>query len=159
MAEEIISQFHPLGSRTKDISGQRFGRLVALSAAGKNRHGHCLWLCRCDCGQEKVVKGESLKRGDTASCGCIVREQRHTLIKDISGQRFGRLVALSYSGSDRRGQAMWLCLCDCGAEKAVLANSIKRGLTTSCGCLHREAITKPQDFAGQRFGRWLVLRG
>jgi hypothetical protein len=57
--------------RTIDLTGQRFGRLMALSYAGKGSNG-ALWLCRCDCGGEKVVIGSSLRSGNTASCGCLV---------------------------------------------------------------------------------------
>lgn len=52
--------------------------------------------------------------------------------QDISGQRFGRLVAV------RRVEKKWLFACDCGGEKLILANNAKRGLTKSCGCLLRE---------------------
>jgi hypothetical protein len=54
------------------LAGQRFGRLVALSYAGSSKHGQSTWLCRCDCGQEKVALGSNLRRGRTASCGCAV---------------------------------------------------------------------------------------
>jgi len=57
----------------KDVSGKRFGRLVVLSYAGsKNRES--LWLCRCDCGKEKIVKRGSLTEGHTKSCGCLFRK-------------------------------------------------------------------------------------
>jgi hypothetical protein len=59
------------------------------------------------------------------------------LPNDISGQRFGRLVAKKYLGAVQ-GNSRWLCRCDCGASTKVLANSLRRGLTASCGCLRRE---------------------
>jgi hypothetical protein len=58
--------------------------------------------------------------------------------KDITGQRFGRLVALSLSSRDRFGRAMWLCRCDCGTEKLIDMASMRAGLTTSCGCFRKE---------------------
>jgi hypothetical protein len=54
------------------------------------------------------------------------------LYDDISGKRFGRLVAI-----ERRGPK-WAFACDCGAEKEIFATSVKRGLTKSCGCLNAE---------------------
>lgn len=57
----------------KNITGQRFGRLVALASQGR-ANGHVLWLCRCDCGADVVVKGSSLSNGTTRSCGCLARE-------------------------------------------------------------------------------------
>ncbi len=53
--------------------GEKFHRLVALSAAGSVR-GARMWLCRCDCGTELLVKGSSLLSGNTKSCGCYARE-------------------------------------------------------------------------------------
>jgi len=61
----------------KDISGMRFGRLVVQSRAGsaKTHNGTvALWLCLCDCGTSKVIRGISLRQGSTTSCGCYNRE-------------------------------------------------------------------------------------
>lgn len=57
-----------------DLSGQRFGRLLVVSEAGKNKFGQILWQCRCDCGTEKIVLGGSLRNGQTKSCGCFQRD-------------------------------------------------------------------------------------
>lgn len=57
-----------------DLTGQRFGRLVVNKHVGKNKHGKYIWLCKCDCGKEKVVIGSNLKNGNTKSCGCITKE-------------------------------------------------------------------------------------
>ena len=51
-----------------DISGQRFGRLTAIERRGT------AWLCRCDCGTEKVIYLGNLKQRNTTSCGCYRRE-------------------------------------------------------------------------------------
>lgn len=65
-----------------DITGKRFGRYVVLRFAGKNKHNQSTWLCRCDCGREKVVQGLALKSGRTKSCGCLSAEKRRAkLIK------------------------------------------------------------------------------
>lgn len=57
-------------------------------------------------------------------------------LQDIKGQRFSRLRVLYYEGLTK-----WVCRCDCGKKKAVLAASLKKGNTKSCGCLHKEGIT------------------
>ena len=57
-----------------DITGQRFGRLVVLhrDESKPKGHGHkAYWICKCDCGNIKSIKGESLRRGLTKSCGCL----------------------------------------------------------------------------------------
>ena len=54
----------------KDLTGSRFGRLVVLSRVS-NINGRTAWLCKGDCGSEKVVTGISLTSGSTKSCGCL----------------------------------------------------------------------------------------
>ena len=56
-----------------DLTGKRFGRWLVLSRA-PNRRGHAYWNCQCDCGTEKVVWGNSLRRGESLSCGCLKRD-------------------------------------------------------------------------------------
>lgn len=56
-----------------DLTGQRFGRLVALRSVGAQR-GHTHWLCRCDCGTVCHVRLNNLRMGHTRSCGCWDRE-------------------------------------------------------------------------------------
>ena len=58
----------------KDITGQRFGRLIAVrfSHIGENRYAQ--WICACDCGVETLISGDKLRRGTTNSCGCVRRE-------------------------------------------------------------------------------------
>lgn len=53
-----------------DITGQRFGRLMAIRPI--REHGRCRWLCRCECGNETVVTNSAiLINGHTRSCGCL----------------------------------------------------------------------------------------
>lgn len=55
----------------KDLTGQRFGRLVAIELAPKiKRERVCFWKCVCDCGTQVTVRSVSLTRGSTQSCGC-----------------------------------------------------------------------------------------
>lgn len=76
----------------KDITGQRFGRLTALSVSHK-QGAYTFWLCRCDCGNTKAVRISSLMNGSTKSCGCILSEQlrkrnlSHGMYKEIKDTR------------------------------------------------------------------------
>lgn len=58
-----------------DLTGQRFGRLVVIREAGRAKDRQIMWLCRCDCGGEVIVRSVYLRRGDTRSCGCLCRER------------------------------------------------------------------------------------
>ena len=56
--------------------GMRYGRLIVVEHKGKDRRSKHLWLCKCDCGNEKLssVTGWQLKSGHTQSCGCLNSE-------------------------------------------------------------------------------------
>lgn len=58
----------------KDLINKKFGRWTVLKKAGYNKRGESHWLCKCDCGKEKIVKEASLLRGTSKSCGCITKE-------------------------------------------------------------------------------------
>jgi len=66
---------------------------------------------------------------------------------DISGQRFGRLVVVRYSHSQRG--AMWECVCDCGNFTTVRGGNLRSGNTTSCGCVQRSSIGDLRRTHGQ----------
>ena len=59
----------------KDLTGQRFGRLVALKYVGKTNNGNAKWECQCDCGNIAVVASYCLRSGQTRSCGCLAKER------------------------------------------------------------------------------------
>ena len=56
----------------KDITGQRFGRLVAVEPTDKKqgKSRSVVWLCRCDCGQMTEATQNALQQGIRVSCGC-----------------------------------------------------------------------------------------
>jgi len=69
-----INPIAPNTGRFIDLTGQNFGRLTPIKHIGKNEWGHSQWLCRCSCGKEKIILGNSLRRGLTKSCGCLHNE-------------------------------------------------------------------------------------
>lgn len=83
--------------RKLNLTGQRFGRLVALKEAGHNKGGRTMWQCKCDCGGEKAATTHDLRCGNTRSCGCIQRE--------LSSWKFGiphKKLTGVYNGMKRR---------------------------------------------------------
>lgn len=60
---------------------------------------------------------------------------------DITGQRFGLLVAASFERTTR-GQSLWLCVCDCGTKSIKQLGNLRSGHTTSCGCLRSPTTTQ-----------------
>lgn len=57
-----------------DYTGKVFGRLTVVEHAGNSKHQENKWRCLCECGNETVVLGSSLRKGSTKSCGCLMRE-------------------------------------------------------------------------------------
>jgi hypothetical protein len=149
---EYLTASIPAKSKVKDISGQRFGRLIVVSRSGFSSDGSVTWLCACDCGGTKVVSGCNLRKGTTTSCGCYQKECR---LNDLTGRHFGRLVVLGRSGRNARGEITWLCACDCGKTKAVVGYSLTMGMTNSCGSHPKGRSIR--DLQGQRFGRLVAV--
>lgn len=58
-----------------DLTGQKFGRLTAERISGEKYRGQIKWVCRCECGNTTTVVAQSLKNGNTRSCGCLHNEQ------------------------------------------------------------------------------------
>ena len=134
-------------AKQKDITGQRFGNLTAISFIGysngtiKKR----MWLCKCDCGNQKTVILERLTSGNTSSCGCLRKEFKTKRIKDLTGKKVGFLTVIKDVGSrDYNGckKRQWLCKCDCGNESIQDASVLSSGKRISCGCIKSETAIK-----------------
>ena len=140
--------------RAKDLTGQRFGRLVAIEPTAKRYGGSVVWRCRCDCGNEHLVSASILNSGAVRSCGCYNKERvAETHRVDLTGQRFGKLVAVEPTDRREVNSIVWRCKCDCGNEHFVSLANLKNGSVTSCGCLRR-----PNVQPGSSFGDLTILR-
>lgn len=118
-------------SRLVDLTDQKFGKLTVIKRYGSSDTGHITWLCRCDCGNEAIVRGVDLTRGHTIGCHC----QMKNLI-DETGNRYGKLTVIERALNEKNSNVMWRCLCDCGRETIVGSSSLRSGGTKSCGCQH-----------------------
>ena len=116
--------------RYEDLTGQRFGRLIAVTNVSKK--GKARWICTCDCGNEVSVAAHHLKSGGTRSCGCLHSEVIST---DLAGRRFGWLLVLERTEKrSNSGSTIWKCQCDCGNIVEVDRLCLTRANTKSCGC-------------------------
>lgn len=147
-----------MGRKIVDLTGQSFGRLTVISRyiGDDSKYTHdCHWMCMCSCGKEHVVKSTHLKSGTVKSCGCLNKETASRMgtkrKENLRGKRFGRLVVIDYAGHSvgSRPRNLWKCICDCGNETTVMAQSLKGGLTKSCGCYLREATKQRMTTHGQ----------
>ena len=78
------------------LEGQRFGHLTVLKKLDERENRYVVWLCRCDCGNEIKVNTRHLMRGTVKDCGCIPENsaKRGPVAEDLTGRRFGKLVAV-----------------------------------------------------------------
>lgn len=125
--------------KKKNILGQKFGKLLVIEEAPKNKDGSIMWKCQCDCGNITVVKGTALRTGDIASCGCVrvqklIENNKKNLI-DLTGKQFGLLTVIENTNKkDKKGQFFWKCQCYCGNICEVRGADLRSGNTKSCGC-------------------------
>lgn len=104
--------------------GSKFCRLVVQgrdnTKAGKNSY----YICRCICGNEKSIMRSNLTSGSTTSCGCFRKERAKKLNTegpvDMIGYRSGKLLVIERGDNTSKGQAQWLCQCDCGEKKVLV---------------------------------------
>lgn len=129
----------------RDISGERFGKLTAIEPTERRRGGQIIWRCKCDCGDDAYVIRGNLLDGKTKSCGCGRK-------KDISGERFGKLVAIDKTDTRVGTSFVWRCKCDCGNETFAPSSRLLSGQTKSCGCLRKKKKVNKKDITGKRFG-------
>lgn len=82
-----------------DLTHKRFGQLVVLSQAGRNKYGHLVWLCQCDCGNRKIVDGQHLRHGNTRSCGCM---------ESLNRKNFGTRSIRTHEASETPLYKAWM---------------------------------------------------
>lgn len=78
-------------------------------------------------------------------------------LKDLTGQRFGKLTILRRSERTARGATLWVCLCDCGKETVASTGNMEHGNTKSCGCLKHKPSHNVVDRTGRRYGKLTAL--
>jgi len=77
---------------------------------------------------------------------------------DLTGQKFCKLTVLKCAGHNKRGNADWLCLCDCGQQKIVDGSDLKAGNTKSCGCLRIKHGHVINNNASQLYSVWRHMK-
>lgn len=132
-----------------DLTGQKFGRLTVIKRDFSKKR--TAWLCKCECGKEKVVISNDLRSGKTKSCGCLQKERvingrkkylekNKNIIKpykDLTGKKFNLLTVIEVDEEKTKqsDRTIWKCRCDCGNLTSVSVSSLINGRVKSCGCL------------------------
>lgn len=133
--------------KIKDITGQRFGALVAVKRTDEKNYYGYFWLFNCDCGKQIKAQGSSVPK----SCGCLTGSLiSKSRFKDLSGKIFGQLKVIKKIGRDKNNNALWECLCVCGKSRNFTTATLNGGDRTSCGC---GANYKGENHYGWKGGR------
>lgn len=76
-----------------DLTGNKYGRLTVICSNGPGTTGEMTWLCRCECGNIRIVRGSNLRKGLTSSCGCMQKEavRKANLIHGLCDARIHRI--------------------------------------------------------------------
>lgn len=91
-------------SSCDDLLGKGFGRLVVIGRAenylSPNGQKHSCWLCQCECGNKKVVRGSYLRNGTTKSCGCLHKENASKIMKKFNKYDLSGEYGIGYTHND-----------------------------------------------------------
>lgn len=73
--------------------------------------------------------------------------------EDLVGKKFGKLEVVKFYGLNKHNQRLWLCKCECGSDKDIIAtsSSLKHGHYVSCGC------RKKKDLTGKKFNHLTAM--
>lgn len=134
--KEVFPEYNgKISKNCVDLTGRIFGRLTVLYRYKDNASGgQAQWVCKCSCGNFKVIRGSSLRTKHTTSCGCLTYENAsRSNIKDLTNQRFGKLTVLEDTKKRKNHRVIWKCKCDCGNIVERDSNTLIQGDSYSCG--------------------------
>lgn len=124
------------------IAGQKVGKLLLIEQVRAKSEFRKVWRCICDCGKECFARDKRLEAGVHNSCGC-------GRVKDLSGQRFGKLLVIRRTGTAKGYNAIWLCKCDCGKTREAIGSSLLSGSCNSC--CYKNGYKGYNDLSGSYF--------
>lgn len=109
-----------------DLKKQRFGFWLVIDKGSKTANGKTRWLCQCECGKQKLITTNSLRTGNSTSCGC-----NH--VPDLSNEVFEDLTVIKLDKTKSKGRRYWLCKCKCNNIVSVSTYKLRNSLQKSCG--------------------------
>lgn len=119
-------------SSSVDLRGKKFNSFTVLSLIDKTPRR---WLCKCDCGTNKILPTSRLKSGKVSECGNCVTKRRTAAAKQRRQKEVGKLFNswTVIAAGDLLGRLV--CECECGEIKSVNKCSVTKGKTKNCGCI------------------------
>lgn len=109
----------------RELIGKRFNGLTIVSYSHTDDENKDVYLCKCHCGNEKLLRGVGVKNGRTTTCGCNQDFLR-------KGQKYHHLTLVERNETLRGDR--WFVKCDCGSFFNASGLQIRRAYIKSCGC-------------------------
>ena len=136
-----------------DLTGKKYEMLTVESFC-KIEKEKSYWICKCDCGNKKILSVSDLKK--IKSCGCA----RKMHYNDLSNYENEDIVVLSFS-ERRKGKIYWNCKCKhCDNIIQRESTNIKKGLAT-CKCVHKKRIGKSNRKPNRNteiYSKWIGMK-
>lgn len=134
--------------------GMKFNHWTVIEYSHTNAHRIKYFLCKCDCGTFRKVRGTALIQGTSKACSRACQD-------NIVNQRFGKWVVLK---KDKSRRGYYICKCDCGTVRSVRGISLKNQQTKSCGCnkntafgVRKNTIEKYKNYIGTKINDIEIL--
>jgi len=114
----------------------KIGRWFIIKQVESIRYGHSTatrYLCKCECGTEKIVRATTLRSGRSSQCRNCRDKERYIDIDSMTGTKIGKWLILRGIKNEKRPlQRSLLCKCECGKELIIEATRLKNKKTMSC---------------------------
>ena len=125
------------------LQNQQFGLLIAISKVKTD--GKTYIVCRCECGNESNYLPDPLRAGKRKRCDeCISFSVKfNRKIKDLTGERYGKLSVVKLDTSYTGKGSSWICRCECGNVLSVKQQRFSAKNKAHCGCV-------PQNYAARK---------
>lgn len=139
---------------SKNMLGKIFDRLIVINKSDEKDSSRILyWLCQCECGTIKSIRGDGLRKGSVRSCGCLQKEVVASIGSiNILGSKFGRLTVIEKTNKRLNRNIIWKCQCDCGNFCYVSSRSLRKNKTKSCKCYQKDLLK--QNLSGEKHFNW-----
>lgn len=136
------------GSTGKDLTGLKFTSLEVINLVTVGQHGK-EYLCKCDCGKEKIIRGSLLTSNAVKSCGCHIYVEEHWNVGKLKpskslgkiGEKFNKLTIEDVEHVTKDGKPLgylMVCRCECGNLTKQVYSDMVKSKVISCECLQRE---------------------
>lgn len=134
----------------KNLVGVRFGFWLVIDESENGKNKQTQWLCECECGIKRVVTANSLRTGNSTSCGC---NNTPSLINNT----YGKLLVVKLEENKDKNRRYWCCKCDCGNTLTVSTLNLRNNKITSCKNCKLDKSKKNEIIKGYDFNSYLSI--